>query len=57
MVDGGEKLCDYAINQWSSGKYELPYAATQENIARWYSIKSRISTLGLELKALLDDEK
>lgn len=57
MIDGGERLCDYATEQWVSGKYdsrdaELSDAMRKENLQRWSEIRKRIRELGRELKQL-----
>lgn len=57
MVDGGNKLCDYATEQWLSGKYdggdpELSAAMRRENLQRWAEIHRQISVLGKQLKDL-----
>lgn len=51
MIDGGNKLCDYATEQWLSGKYgdndpDQYLAMRKENLQRWAEIRRRISELG-----------
>ena len=50
MIDGGKRLCDYAIEQWVSGKYstggkfiQKEWNYRQLNIQRWKEIKNRIN--------------
>jgi hypothetical protein len=50
MIDGGEKLCDYAIEQWIGDKYKLGEDMRRESILRWNKIKSRIRPLVKELR-------
>lgn len=56
MIDGGDRLCDYATEQWMSGKYDngredlMPMRS--ENLQRWAEIRKRIRELGRELKQL-----
>lgn len=57
MVDGGNKLCDYATDRWVSGKYdggdpELSATMRRENLQRWAEIRRQISVLGKQLKEL-----
>jgi hypothetical protein len=56
MIDGGERLCDYATDQWLSGKYdrgaESSDAMQKENLQRWSEIRKRIRRLGRELKQM-----
>lgn len=57
MIDGGNKLCDYATDQWLSGKYDSndpdqSFAIRKENLQRWAEIRRRISELGKELREL-----
>lgn len=49
MMDGGEKLCDYAIAQWNSGKYNLP-DQTPIYVKKYSLIKMRMAELGRLLK-------
>lgn len=49
MIDGGCKLCDYAIEQWNSGKYNLP-ELRPAYVKRWSLIKDRIRVLGRSFK-------
>lgn len=57
MADGGRKLCDYALEQWWSGKYGLDHAATQVMIAEWKEKQARIGPLTRRLKALLRESE
>ena len=50
MVDGGEKLCDHAIEQWEGYKYGHDYDLRQGNLLRWKTIKSRIRGIAKEIK-------
>ena len=57
MIDGGNKLCDYATEQWLSGKYsdsdpDLAATMRKENLQRWAEIRRRIGELGKELREL-----
>lgn len=58
MVDGGKKLCDYAIEQWSSYKYSFHQPPTiedekmrQEYMMRWRKIKRMINKKEWQHKA------
>lgn len=51
MVDGGKKLCEYAVTQWATNKYQMDHATNLAHIARWRRIGTRIAELGRELKA------
>ena len=58
MIDGGEKLCDYALTQWISGKYcgPRPWSESdedmrQENIRRWNKIKGKIRPLAKKMRS------
>jgi hypothetical protein len=60
MVDGGEKLCDYAITQWASYKYATYPNPTQndedtrrESLLRWNQLKSQIRPLAKKLGGYL----
>jgi len=50
MIDGGEKLCDYALDLWITDKYKLGEAARQQNMKRWSEIKGRIRPLARSIK-------
>jgi len=45
MVDGGKRLCEYAITQWTADKYGLGHEENYRHIARWKKISSRMSDL------------
>lgn len=58
MIDGGERLCDWATEQWVSGKYDgndLSLAdMRKENLLRWTEIRRQIRVLGKRLEELYD---
>jgi hypothetical protein len=51
MKDGGRKLCDYALEQWTGWKYASDPPTPedeimrQEFIAEWKEVKSRIGEI------------
>jgi hypothetical protein len=56
MVDGGKKVCDYAEEQWLSGKYDGddPKLADmrRDNLKRWSEIRKQINVLAKQLREL-----
>jgi len=56
MVDGGIRLCDYAIDQWSLGKYGisgtrgLPLDYQYQHVREWESKKTNIRDLQNKIK-------
>jgi hypothetical protein len=58
MVDGGKRVCDHAIEQWLSGKYDFPapeYAEEnrkrrREHEQRWKAIRERIGEIAKRIK-------
>lgn len=57
MRDGGIRLCDYAEQQWRSGKYDqMSDAETKENIQRWRYIRQRIRKLADTANRVLEVE-
>lgn len=50
MIDGGKKLCDYAIEQWEGTKYQMSEAQRLEYKTRWKKIKEMITPLSKNIK-------
>jgi hypothetical protein len=57
MVDGGRKLCEYAIEQWTKDKYGMGHETNQAYIQRWRKISSRMGELGKEWKRAKKQEQ
>lgn len=55
MKDGGRQLCEYAREQWYSGKYGNDQKMKQENLKRWREIENRIPELARLLKEVVQD--
>ena len=51
MVDGGERLCEYALEKWIGNAYQTDEKTRQEYIQRWKAIKARIRPLSKRLTA------
>lgn len=51
LLDGGVRLCDYAIEQWESGKYRSTPEDIASNRRRWRSMKDRMREIVNDLKA------
>jgi len=50
MVDGGKRLCDYALEQWIGDKYKMGEEVRHQYIAEWKAKKARISPIAKEWK-------
>ena len=55
MIDGGKKLCDYALEQWIANKYQMDEEARRYHITRWKVIKDRITVVGHALREAIHD--
>ena len=57
MIDGGERLCDYALDKWIAGDYcgPRPWSDQEEKmrqafILRWKKTRTRMRELGRKIK-------
>ncbi len=44
LLDGARRLCDYAEEQWISGKYGDDHAAKMDNLRHWADIRRSLPT-------------
>ena len=51
MIDGGEKLCDYALAKWISNAYGTDNETRQESIMRWNEVRRRIRVVAKQFKS------
>jgi hypothetical protein len=52
MVNGGEQLCDHALECWIGDKYKLGEEMRQAYIQRWGAIKRRIRKIANQIKSM-----
>lgn len=64
LEDGGVRLCDYAIEQWQSGKYTcgIPktpeaFSVITENTMKFERAKQRVRLVVAELRRSAKDNK
>jgi hypothetical protein len=53
MVDGAERICQHAEDQWLGGKYGPDEERRRESLKRWATIRRRIRPLANEIKEKL----
>lgn len=46
LLDGARRLCDYAAEQWISGKYGGDEDMRQENLRHWSEIRRSLPPKG-----------
>lgn len=56
MIDGGVKLCDYAIEKWISDGYGMSHEVKQQYIRRWRAIQQRVREIGKETRRQLKED-
>jgi hypothetical protein len=57
MVQGGEQICDHALAQWYSNKYQTDEKTKQQSIQEWNAKRRRIRELAKKIKALHSEAK
>lgn len=51
MLDGGRKLCDYAMGQWTGNKYQMSHEECLYNYQRWRHIRDRMKIVADSLRS------
>lgn len=53
MIDGGERLCDYALDKWMGDHYHLGEDMRQQMLKEWGANRRGIRPLANRIKSAL----